>query len=83
MTKKFRIVSVLAAAIVISCMLFSTALAAEQTMVKPSKLTLKISIDDPKVFWDFVYLTKSGDFVKPASVVVAWSLGDISSELKI
>ena len=78
----FRPVFLLFAAIVFSAVFSSAALAAEQATVKPSKMTLKVTVDDAKVFWDFVYLTRTGDFVKPASIQIGWSLGDVSKSSK-
>ncbi|MDR3561193.1 MAG: hypothetical protein P4N41_24595 [Negativicutes bacterium] len=55
--------------------------APEQAMAKPTKLVLKVAVDDPKL-WEFTFLTRDGDFAKPVSIVVIWDTGSVTGDGK-
>jgi hypothetical protein len=42
----------------------------------PATLTVKVTIDQPELFWNYTLLTKDDDLGKPTAVKLTWGTGD-------
>lgn len=54
----------------------SPALAAGSTPAPTAKMTVQVNVDVAPLFWKYTFLTKGGDMAVPATIKVAWGIGD-------
>ena len=47
-----------------------------------TKLTLKVQIDQPEVFWNYTFLTRDSEFSKPSIIRIEWGVGNFSGQTK-
>lgn len=72
MTTRTKTTAIFLVALMVLALVPSLGLAAPQPD-KSTKMTIKIDIADPQLFWTYPYITKDGKIRKPAAVQVEWS----------
>ncbi len=65
-----------------------TAVSVDHVQAAPSgppamaTLKVKVSIDQPDIFWKYTFLTKDADLGKPTDIKIAWSVGELQRQEK-
>jgi len=53
-----------------------------QSDAPQATLTVKVTIDQPELFWNYSFLTKDADFGKPTAVKLTWGTGNAHRQEK-
>jgi hypothetical protein len=73
MTKRATAVTLVLAAL-LTLLVFAPAVCSAAAADKPAQIKVQISVNEPKTFWSYPYITKEdGKIRMPAAVMVEWS----------